>query len=140
MSIINFIFTFIRYFISGGTAFLVHMGLLILHMEYSPIKIDPTLATTIAFGFACIVNYLIQYHWTFKASGSHKRFFSRYIFVTSITMCLNAGIFWYCFEKMYFPYIISQIIATGFVFITNFIINYFYTFKKTRKKSIAYSE
>ncbi len=137
MSVINFTFTFIRYFISGGTAFLVHMGLLILHMEYNPIKINPTLATTIAFGCACIVNYMIQYHWTFKVTGSHKRFFSRYILVTIVTMCLNAGIFWYLYEKMYVPYIISQTIATGFVFITNFIINYFFTFKKTTKKSIV---
>ena len=137
MNIINFTFTFIRYYISGGTAFLVHMGLLILQMEYSPIKIDPTLATTAAFGFACVVNYIIQYHWTFKVTGSHKRFFSRYILVTLMTMCLNASIFWYLYEKMFVPYIISQIIATGFVFITNFIINYFFTFKKRTKKSIA---
>lgn len=140
MSFLNFIYTFVRYIISGGTAFLVHMGVLILQMEYAPIKIDPTLATTIAFSIACIVNYIIQYHWTFKATGSHKRFFGRYIFVTLITMCLNAGLFWYFHEEMHLPYIFSQLIATGLVFITNFIINYFYTFKKTAKKSMTQSQ
>ncbi len=139
MRILNFIYTFIRYFISGGTAFLVHMGILILQMEYVPIKLDPTLATTIAFSIACIVNYTIQYHWTFKVTGSHKRFFTRYIFVTLNTLCLNAGIFWYCYEKIHLSYIISQLVATGFVFVANFIINYFYTFKKVAKKPMAQS-
>jgi putative flippase GtrA len=147
-----FFFTFVRYFISGGTAFLVHMGGLVLLMEYGALLIPylppippsviqyippaieiktmgPTVATTIAFCMASIVNYTIQYHWTFKAKGSHKRFFSRYLFVTLITLCFNAVIFWYAYERMHISYLYSQLLATAFVFVVNFIINYFYTFK-----------
>jgi len=139
MSVLNFTYTFIRYFISGGIAFSVHMGALILQMEYLPIKVDPTLATTIGFSLSCIVNYIFQYYWTFKVTGSHKRFFSRYILVTLITLCLNAGIFWYFYERLHVPYLYSQLVATGVVFITNFIINYFYTFRKAVKKPIVQS-
>ena len=131
MSSNNFINTFLRYLLSGGTAAALHFYLLIIFIEHIP-KINATVATTIAFTAACIVNYLIQYYWTFKVTGSHRRFFIRYVSVTIITMGLNAAAFWYFHGHVHLSYLFSQFFATGIIFLVNFIINNFFTFKRSR--------
>ena len=130
----NFINTFFRYVLSGGTAAALHFYVLIAFMKYIP-QINATLATTIAFSIACIVNYNIQYHWTFKVTGSHKRFFPRYISVTISTMGLNAAVFWYYHDIVHLSYLFSQFFATSIIFLVNFIINNFFTFKAPATKS-----
>ena len=135
MSSSNFIHTFFRYLISGGTAVSVQFGVLIALMEYVS-RINATLAASIAFTIACIVNYNIQYHWAFKVTGSHKRFFTRYISVTIITLGLNAAMFWYFHDFVHLSYLFAQFFASGLVFLVNFLINHFFTFKMPAPESI----
>lgn len=137
----NFIASFFRYLISGGAAVSVQFYVLIQLMEYTPqinalvaevtdaIKINATISASIAFIVGCFVNYNIQYHWTFKVTGSHKRFLSRYVSVTIVTLGLNAAVFWYFYELVHLSYVFSQFFASGIVFVVNFVINYFFTFK-----------
>jgi len=134
MSSSKLINTFFRYLVSGGTATSVHFSVLIAFMEYAP-QINATIATTAAFFVAVLVNYNIQYHWTFKVTGSHKRFFIRYICVTFVTMALNASVFWYYYEWVHLSYLFSQFFATGLVFMVNFLINNFFTFKMPTNES-----
>ncbi len=119
--------TFIRYLIAGGTAAGVHFLVLIALVEL--LAIYPPMASAIGFVIACAVNYTLQYHWTFKANGSHKVMLTRYTMVTLITFVVNLLIFWFLYEKLNVLYLISQFISTGVVTLINFIINKHYTFK-----------
>jgi|GEM_PF-675099 len=119
--------SFIRYFIAGGTAMLSHFATLILLVE--KFAVEPVIATTIGFCLAVLVSYTGQYYWTFKVSGPHLGFLLRYLMVTSLTLGVNTGLFWAMFNLFYQPYIISQLFATGTVFLLNFLINHHYTFK-----------
>ncbi|MCK5831069.1 MAG: GtrA family protein [Methylococcales bacterium] len=130
----NFINTFSRYLFSGGTAVSVQFSTLILLVEYAP-QINTTISAVIAFSIGCIVNYNIQYHWTFKVTGSHKRFFTRYLSVTFVTLGLNTSIFWYFHEYVHLSYLFSQFFASGIVFMFNFLINNFFTFKMPTTES-----
>lgn len=127
MGVRRYIASFIRYFISGGMAALLHFAILILLVER--FKIDPTISTAAGFCLAVTFNYLAQYYWTFKPTGSHKRFIFRFLMVTIITFFINTGLFWFLTEYQKFPYILSQVFATGSVFLINFIINRHFTFK-----------
>jgi putative flippase GtrA len=138
------LFTFLRYLISGGLATAVHFAILISLLEYH--LVSPVHATMIGAFCGFLVNYPMQVAWTFKAKGSHKRFFTRYFIVTLFMFALNAGIFWlaslpksldlllqlpfpcYIEQPHHLGYWYAQIIATGIVFFCNFLINHFFTF------------
>ncbi len=142
--------TFSRYFVSGGLATAVHFCVLILLIEYQ--LSTPMTATMIGAGLGLLINYQIQFHWTFKVSGPHSRFFTRYLIVSALMFGLNAGIFWLVtmpeiftllknipWPKQITPqpkniaYLYAQVIATGIVFLCNFLINRHYTFKPIKQ-------
>ncbi len=127
MGVRRYIASFIRYFICGGIAMLIHFGTLILLVE--EFKIMPIVSTSVGFCIAVIFNYLAQFYWTFKPTGSHKRFIMRFVGVTIITLNINTGLFWFLTEYQNLPYLISQVFATGVVFLLNFVINHHFTFK-----------
>lgn len=127
----KFFATFIRYFCSGGLAMLLHFSILILFIEH--FSIDPLIATTSGFCLAVIFNYTVQFYWTFKVKGPHLHFFTRYLAVTLVTLCINNGLFWAALSLLHLPYLMAQILATGTVFLINFFINHFYTFKSHQR-------
>ena len=151
MSTHSFFKTFIRYTISGGLATAVHFCVLIFLIEYQ--LTTPLQASMMGAGCGFLVNYHIQFHWTFKVSGPHKRFFIRYLIVSAIMFGLNAGIFWLAtrpelfvlLQSIPYPkqipipqpkniaYWYAQVIATGIVFLCNFLINRYYTFKPIKQ-------
>lgn len=122
----KFITTFVRYFISGGLATLIHFGTLVLLIEQ--FAVYPVAATTAGFCLAVVFNYTAQYYWTFKVKGPHQQFMLRFIVVTTFTLLLNTGLFWLMYDQLLIPYLFSQLVATGTVFLLNFFINHFYTF------------
>lgn len=127
MGVKRYLASFIRYFISGGLATGVLFASLIILVE--KVHLDPTLSSATSFSLSVIFSYFIQYYWTFKPTGSHKRFMSRFLLVTIITLNINTGLFWFLTVIQKWPYIYSQIFATGTVFLLNFLINHHFTFK-----------
>jgi putative flippase GtrA len=123
----HYLRSFFRYIFSGGLATLVLFGLLIVLIE--KFHVNPTLSSAISFSVSVIFSYFIQYYWTFKPTGTHKRFMSRFLLVTILTLNINTGLFWFLTEIQRWPYPYSQIFATGTVFLLNFLINHHFTFK-----------
>lgn len=127
--------TFIRYTISGGLAAIVHFLTLIALVEIS--AVDATLASATGFCLAVIVNYNLQYHWTFKSSGSHKTIFTRYVVITFLMLGVNTLIFWVLYELQGVMYLLAQAIATAIVMFMNFTINKKYTFVSPDTTTVA---
>ncbi|WP_428355617.1 GtrA family protein [Methyloprofundus sp.] len=145
----NFFYTLFRYLISGGLATAVHFGVLIALLEFQ--LAVPLHASMIGAACGFLVNYHIQFHWTFKVSGPHRRFFIRYLFVSGTMFGLNAAIFWLAttpemfalLKSLPYPkqipqpkniaYWYAQVIATGIVFLCNFLVNRYYTFKPIKR-------
>jgi len=115
-----------RYLISGGFGALIHFAILTLLVER--FGSNDTLATSVGFVIGSVVNYTLQYHWTFSADGPHHIMFTRYAAVTLITMTINAGLFWLFTHQFGLYYLYSQIIATGMMVFVNFYINKHFTF------------
>ena len=115
-----------RYLISGGTAALIHFAVLTTLVEW--FATVPLVATSIGFVIGSLVNYLLQYHWTFEADGLHHVMLSRYAAVTLTTMAINNALFWTFTEQFGMHYLLAQLLATGMMVIVNFLINKHYTF------------
>jgi len=120
---------FIKYVISGGLSALTTIALLWIGVEL--LSLPKTFSSFVSFSLGSVLNYSIQHRFVFKKSGDHDIFFKRYVFVTSIMLMINMTIFWGLVTYTSIQYILAQIIAIGFVFICNYIINSTYTFIKT---------
>lgn len=117
---------FMRYSVAGGIAAAAHFGVLVLLVEAW--NIYPTTASGVGFCIAGAINYTLQYHWTFKASGPHTLMLSRYIVVTLAMLLVNLLIFWLLNEQLGVFYFAAQVVATGIVVFLNFTINRRWTF------------
>lgn len=128
----------IRYLISGGTAALCHFSVLILLVEFT--TVNATLATMIGFCLAVLVNYTMQFHWTFELSGPHSRILTRYVITTFAMLGVNTIIFWMLNAKLDIMYVLAQVIATGVVTIMNFLINKHFIFVESQISESKESE
>ncbi len=116
----------LRYIAAGSLAVGVHYLVLILLVEAA--AMDATLSSSCGFVVGLIVNYLLQYYWTFRSSGSHAKRFPIFAGVAVVMLGLNAAIFWTLHERLGINYLLAQAFAIGVVFLLNFLINSRYTF------------
>lgn len=121
-------FQFVRYFVSGGSALFLHVATLVLLVEV--FGSWPTVASGIGFVVATVWNYTLQRYWVFEADGSHRVLFSRYVAVTFVTFGLNIALFWLLYRIVGLWYPASQVVATGVIFLVNFVVNRSYTFRR----------
>jgi len=115
-----------RYVISGAAAAGLHFLVLIGLVEV--FGINPTFSSAVGFCSAIIVNYSLQYHWTFSSTTTHFKAFSRYLFVTLAMLGVNTLIFWSSITVLRMHYLVAQALAISVVFFLNFRINRRYTF------------
>lgn len=89
----------------------------------------PFFGSFAGFVVGTIVNYYLQYNWTFQSNQTHKQALLRYVTITIAMLMLNLLIFQIANQQLGLDYRIAQLLATGIVFLANFTINSRYTFK-----------
>jgi putative flippase GtrA len=119
---------FWRYCVVGGLAALLHFVVLIGLVEGA--NVIPIKASIIGFCMAVVLNYVLQYYWTFAANGSHTQKFIRFALIAVFALLINTGIFWLCNAVAALPYLLSQVAATGMVVVINFQLNRRYVFSE----------
>lgn len=117
---------FIRYTLAGSVAAGVHLTVLIVLVRW--LDLNATFSSAIGFCAACVVNYTLQYYWTFMATERHGIAALRYACVTLFTLGVNTGLFWLLHEVMRMHYLMAQIAAIGVVVFVNYTLNKRYTF------------
>jgi putative flippase GtrA len=115
-----------RYLISGGTAVLVHMLLLLGLVEL--LSVHKVLATTIGFAVGSAVNYTLQYHFVFRSTCPHLNSAFRYIGVTTSMLGLNSLLFWVLITSLALWYMAAQALTISIIFLLNFLVNRSFTF------------
>ncbi|MDS1140867.1 GtrA family protein [Pusillimonas sp. SM2304] len=104
---------------SGGLATLVHwawMGMLVWA------GLAPVLATTAGALAGAIVNYLLQFYWTFKGNSRHGRAVPAYIRTVILGCCANAALFYFLNSIAHAGPTMAQLCATLAVAAMNFIL------------------
>ena len=79
-------------------------------------------AAATGFVISCFVNYWINHQITFGGHASHRTAVPRFILLALVGLVLNTGIMKFCWSVLGLHYFLAQIIATGTVFLWNFVI------------------
>ena len=124
---------FLRYFLAGSLAVGTHFLVMILMVEI--VQSPPLLASFAGFCIGSVVNYSLQYSWTFSSDVSHQQAGLRYLVVTLSMLFLNMALFEVLYSIAGLDYRLAQSGATALVFLANFTINANYTFRQTVSES-----
>ena len=122
-------FEFIKFVLVGCINTLLHLSILYLLVEY--FSIYYVFASLIAFIIAVINSFIMNTLWTFKKDIKTKTGsrYGKFFIVSVIAVMANLLLLYLITEYIGIWYILSQVIATGFSLIINFIGNKFWTYK-----------
>lgn len=117
---------FVRFVVAGGTAALVHWG--VLWVGIYSFGMEGTLASSAGFLVAAVVSYLCNYFWTFRASTAHSVAFPRFLLIATTGFGLNALVFASAHYGLAAHYLVAQACATILVLFWNFTLQRAWSF------------
>jgi len=103
-----------------------HYLTLILLVE--TLQWNPVLSTSLGFVVGALINYILNYKYTFSCKKSHHETLFRFLLVAVIGALINSGIMYLGTALWSVNYLLTQIVATGIVLIQNFTLNKLWTF------------
>jgi putative flippase GtrA len=118
---------FTRYVSVGAVATLTHYATMILAVDV--FHVVPTWGTVLGASFGSLVNYVLNYHFTFASSRGHRESLPRFALAALLVVILN-GIAMKLFTAAGMHYLVAQLIATGGTLVLGFFLNKFWTFGK----------
>ena len=129
---------FLRFIIVGATGTAGHFSTLILMVELG--GVNPVLSSAAGFIVGAIINYFLNYYFTFRSEKKHLTTMTKFFFVAIITGGVNVVMMDSAIYHFQLNYLIAQVIATVTVLLLNFLINFCWTFKKTDKDTSLMGE
>jgi len=94
---------------------------------------SPVLATTAGFAVGAIINYLLNYRFTFNSNKQHREALTKFLIVAVLGALINASIMSAGISLLELHYLLIQLLATAIVLVLNFSANKFWTFAETSK-------
>lgn len=86
-------------------------------------------ASVIGFAVGAVINYFLNYRFTFNSNKSHKEAMTKFFIVAVFGALLNTALMYVGIHTLHWYYLLAQIIATGIVLLWNFAANKLWTFK-----------
>lgn len=117
---------FVTYAAVGLIGTIAHYIILISLVEL--LDIPPVIATTSGFITGALINYVLNYKYTFRSQNKHLDTFSKFITTAILGGTINSMIMYIGTLITMANYIVVQILATGIVLLLNFFINKHWTF------------
>src|SRR5471030_269185 len=102
---------------------------LILWMGVRLFSLDAALASSIGYIFAAVLNYWLNYIFTFDGGQSHLKAARRYFTVLGIGWLINAGLMSILVHHLNFYYWVAQIFSTALGLFWNFTGSKLWAFK-----------
>ncbi|MGB1141445.1 MAG: GtrA family protein [Halioglobus sp.] len=93
----------------------------------------PVPASALAFTGGAVVNYTLNYRFTFASRKRHVEAASKFYVVALVGLLINSAIMALGVNTLDWHYLLTQLLATGIVFIWNFAGNKVWTFRETRR-------
>ena len=117
---------FISFSLIGVIGTTAHFVVLIISVQ--ALSMSPVSGSIAGFITGASINYLLNYHVTFKSRNSHLESFLKFFTVATLGLGLNTLIMY--ITTQWYHYLVSQVVATAIVLIWNFLCNRFWTFKE----------
>ena len=84
----------LRYITSGGISYIIYSGLVLLSHGFSLSRSIETLWTGFAYFLASVVNYILHYYFTYRATTDHMETFFKFWAVVIIGVLALATLVW----------------------------------------------
>jgi putative flippase GtrA len=121
--------SFWRYAAVGGAGAAAHFAILTLLVE--GFAANPVVSSIVGFVIVFVVSYWLNVQWSFDlAPKQHRQAIVRYACVSILGLSLNTVIMFCLVSRLGLWYVLGQTIATIVVPIHNFLLNFFWTFKR----------
>ena len=108
-----------RFLVSGGIATAVHWVTFwgLIHLQ-----IEAVLASSIGAFAGAVMNYILQYFFTFKMKRLHKQALLAYIPTLTISWLLNLGLFYSLYGSLFPEPLMAQVVTTSIIMLVNFLL------------------
>jgi len=110
----------------GAAATLLQYLVLVLLVH--AVAMNPSLASATGYVAGAVLNYALNYRYTFRSTADHRTAVARFVIVASIGLTLNTIIMATLIDGFGLHYLVSQVLATGIVLVWNFAANRRWTF------------
>ncbi|WP_028551443.1 GtrA family protein [Paenibacillus sp. UNC451MF] len=119
----------LKYGLVGLLGTVLHFAVLVALVE--GVQFQPVWASAIGFIVVLLVSYVLNKYWTFQDSPSGWKPLVKYSVVSGVGLLLNSGIMYTVVDWLHWNYLIGQCFVVIAVPISNFIFNYYWTFRKS---------
>lgn len=118
---------FIRFATVGAIGTIFHYLALYLLVEFSVVGV--VLASSMGFVLGAIINYFLNYKFTFDSNKLHVEAMPKFFIVAILGFPINAGVMGLYTHYVPIHYLLAQLQATGLVLVWNFAVNRIWTFR-----------
>ena len=87
-------------------------------------------ASSVGYGAGALVNYVINYTFTFESNKAHSSALPKFFVVAGFGFALNAGLVALFARLLEFHYLLAQVLATVIILLWNFVLNRIWTFAR----------
>jgi putative flippase GtrA len=123
----------IKFSAVGAVGTLAHYSVLICLVQL--LAVNVVVASSCGAIVGALVNYFINYKWTFNSNKRHSEAMVKFFAVASVGFVMN-GLLMMLFTKvLVLHYLLAQVVTTGIVLFWNFLANHFWTFDELSGKS-----
>jgi len=91
--------------------------------------VEAVMASAFGYGISSILNYLLNYHFTFSSNAKHRVAALKFTIVVIVGLSLNSIIMYILVNFFSCHYLFAQIITTGLVLIFNFVVHKYWTYR-----------
>lgn len=102
---------FFRFACVGLVSTVITYFILIVAIEV--FSVNELLSSTAGYVLGAIVNYQLNYKFTFISGQEHNRLLPKFLVVVSVGMLINAGVMHYCTTWFGFHYMLAQFVAVA---------------------------
>ena len=117
---------FFRFAFVGLVSTVITYFILIVAIEV--FSANELAASTAGYILGAIVNYHLNYKFTFISGQEHRRLLPRFLVVVTVGMLINAGIMHGCMTWIGLHYIMAQLMAVAVALFWSFTANYLWAF------------
>jgi len=108
-----------KFIISGGSATISHLSIMAFLVW---IGVNPLISTSTGVIVGAVVNYVLQYYYTFDSDTNHKTSIRNYILTVCLSFVSNFILFEMFHNLLHIGIIITQLFTSGIVAVQNYII------------------
>jgi putative flippase GtrA len=115
---LKFVKLVLRFLASGGIATVAHWATL---WSLINLQVEAVLASSLGAFVGAVVNYFLQYYFTFKTKRLHKQALLAYIPAVSVSWLLNLIVFYSLYGRLFSEPLMAQVVTTGILAVVNFL-------------------